>query len=118
MSPVRPTIRTYVLAELTCYLCGASAGSLERERDNQGADMTFKPAGGGEAIQVAELGRVRCPRCGGAVYVDSVEIVDRRFEPLEWEEDEGPRRGRPPRWLVEQRRRRQAQTQVAGSSAA
>jgi hypothetical protein len=39
------------------------------------------------------------------VYVDQVEIVDRRTEPLEWE-DEGPRRGRPPKWLVEQRRRK------------
>jgi hypothetical protein len=118
MSPARPIIRTYVHTELTCYLCGASAGSLERERDTRGAEMTFKPAGAGEPIQVAGLARLRCPRCGGGLYVDSVEIVDRRIEPLDWDEDDTPRRGRPPRWLVEQRRRHQAQAQVAGSPAA
>ena len=107
-----------MLAELKCYLCGTSAGSLERERDNRGAEMTFKPAGARRASQVTELARLRCPRCGGGVYVDSVEIVDRRIEPLDWDEDDTPRRGRPPRWLVEQRRRRQAQAKVAGSSAA
>lgn len=107
-----------MLAELTCYLCGASAGSLERERDKRQAGLSFKPAGGREAIPVTAIARLRCPRCGGGLYVDSVEIVDRRIEPLDWEDDAGPRRGRPPRWLVEQRRRRQTQAQVAGSSAA
>ena len=85
-----PTIRTFVLADLKCYLCGALAGSIERER---GSTVPTMPS------------RVRCPRCGGSVYVDQVEIVDRRIEPVEWEDD-GPRRGRPPKWLVDQRRRK------------
>jgi len=87
---MHPIIRTYVLADLKCYLCGATAGSLEHER---GAKTSV------------DMSRVRCPRCGGSVYLDQVEIVDRRIEPLEWEDD-GPRRGRPPKWLVEQRRRK------------
>ena len=86
-----PTIRTYILADLKCYMCGAMAGSIERER--------------GTAAPLGAASRVRCPRCGGSVYVDQVEIVDRRIEPLEWD-DEGPRRGRPPKWLVEQRRKK------------
>ena len=91
---MQPIIRTFVLADLKCYLCGAAAGSLETERD--------KRLG---AVGVWDTSRFRCPRCGGSVYVDQVEIIDRRIEPLEWEDD-GPRRGRPPKWLVEQRRRK------------
>lgn len=87
---MQPTIRTFVLADLKCYMCGALAGSIERER--------------GSTVP-AMASRVRCPRCGGSVYVDQVEIVDRRIEPIEWEDD-GPRRGRPPKWLVDQRRRK------------
>jgi DNA-directed RNA polymerase subunit RPC12/RpoP len=87
---MQPIIRTFVLADLKCYMCGATVGSFEHER---GKPRSWDTA------------RLRCPRCGGSVYVDQVEIVDRRTEPLEWE-DEGPRRGRPPKWLVEQRRRK------------
>ena len=87
---MQPIIRTFLVAELKCYLCGTSVGSIERERGSS---------------RVLETRHIRCPRCGGSVYVDQVEIVDRRTEPVEWE-DEGPRRGRPPKWLVEQRRRK------------
>jgi hypothetical protein len=89
---LQPVIRTFVLADLKCFMCGATAGSIECER-------------GSPRPQVANQ---RCPRCGGSVYIDQVEIVDRRTEPVEWEDD-GPRRGRPPKWLVEQRRRRSEQ---------
>ena len=89
---MQPQIRTFVLADLKCFLCGHSAGSIERER-------------GVAHARLAITSRLRCPRCGGAVYVDEVDIIDRRSEPVEWEDD-GPRRGRPPKWLVEQRRRK------------
>ena len=88
----KPQRRTFFVADLKCYMCGATAGSIERERESNTPDILYS-------------GRVRCPRCGGSVYVDQVEIVERRIEPIEWE-DEGPRRGRPPKWLVEQRRRK------------
>ena len=91
---MEPVIRTFVLADLKCYLCGTLAGSLERERQR-----------GVTSVGAWDTSRFRCPRCGGSVYVDQIEIVDRRVEPVEWE-DEGPRRGRPPKWLVEQRRRK------------
>jgi hypothetical protein len=102
---MQPIIRTFVLADLKCYLCGATAGSLERERDSSAPQVAIQHGGRVATIGVWDTSRLRCPRCGGSVYVDQVEIVDRRFEPLEWE-DEGPRRGRPPKWLVEQRRRK------------
>jgi hypothetical protein len=102
---MQPQIRTFLLADLKCYLCGASAGSLEREHGITPARMAITRAGKVGSIASWDTSRLRCPRCGGGVYVDEVDIVDRRFEPLEWE-DEGPRRGRPPKWLVEQRRRK------------
>ena len=97
----QPIIRTFVLAELKCYMCGGLAGSIEHE---QGAVSSF--------MARQQASRVRCKRCGGSVYIDQIEIVDRRFEPLEWE-DEGPRRGRPPKWLVEQRRRKKELAQTS-----
>ena len=101
---MQPLIRTFLLAELKCYLCGAAAGSLERERGSTAPRVAIERAGRSLTIGVWDTSRLRCPRCGGSVYVDQVELVDRRFEPAEWEDD-GPRRGRPPKWLVEQRRR-------------
>jgi hypothetical protein len=102
---LQPTIRTYLLADLKCYMCGATAGSIERERGSTGSTVAIERGGRVGLIRAWETSRLRCPRCGGSVYIDQVEIVDRRIEPIEWE-DEGPRRGRPPKWLVEQRRRK------------
>jgi DNA-directed RNA polymerase subunit RPC12/RpoP len=102
---MQPTIRTYVLADLKCYMCGATAGSIERERSSNPSMVSLERSGHVGLIGPWETSRLRCPRCGGSVYVDQVEIVDRRIEPIEWEDD-GPRRGRPPKWLVEQRRRK------------
>jgi hypothetical protein len=102
---LQPTVRTFVLADLKCYMCGATAGSLERERGSTTPQVAIERAGRVGSIVAWETSRLRCPRCGGSVYVDQVEIVDRRTEPVEWEDD-GPRRGRPPKWLVEQRRRK------------
>ena len=104
-SQMLPTIRTYILADLKCYMCGATAGSIERERGSTAATVSLQQGSQVGVIAASETRRLRCPRCGGSLYVDQVEIVDRRIEPVEWE-DEGPRRGRPPKWLVEQRRRK------------
>jgi hypothetical protein len=101
----QPTIRTFLLADLICFLCGASAGSIEHEQGSKPARVAIQRAGRRGTISVWDTSRLRCPRCGGSVYVDQVEFVDRRVEPLDWEDD-GPRRGRPPKWLVEQRRRK------------
>jgi hypothetical protein len=111
---MQPIIRTFVLADLKCYLCGATAGSIEREQGSKTPRVAFEQAGSVGSIGAWEASRVRCPRCGGSVYVDQVEIVDRRTEPLEWEDD-GPRRGRPPKWLVEQRRRRREKQGLDGA---
>ncbi|GAC1326355.1 MAG: hypothetical protein NVSMB2_25400 [Chloroflexota bacterium] len=102
---MQPMIRTFVLADLKCYLCGTTAGSIERERDSKAPRVALDRGRGFGLISAWETSRLRCPRCGGSVYVDQVEIIDRRTEPVDWDDD-GPRRGRPPKWLVEQRRRK------------
>lgn len=112
---MQPTIRTFVLADLKCYMCGATAGSIERERGSRGAQVAIERGGSVGLMRAWDTSRLRCPRCGGSVYVDQVEIVERRTEPQEWE-DEGPRRGRPPKWLVEQRRRKRESGGVAQHS--
>jgi hypothetical protein len=43
-------------------------------------------------------------RCGGALYAESIDAVV-RHDANEELRREAPRRGRPPKWLVEQRRR-------------
>jgi hypothetical protein len=110
---LQPIVRTFVLADLKCYMCGATAGSLERERGSTTPQVAIERAGRVGSIVAWETSRLRCPRCGGSVYVDQVEIVDRRTEPVEWEDD-GPRRGRPPKWLVEQRRRKRGLDEGSG----
>ena len=102
---MQPIIRTFVLADLKCYMCGAPAGSIQREQGDATPRVAIERGGKIGLIDAWQTSRLRCPRCGGSVYIDQIEIVDRRTEPLEWE-DEGPRRGRPPKWLVEQRRRK------------
>jgi DNA-directed RNA polymerase subunit RPC12/RpoP len=113
---MHPTIRTYVLADLKCYMCGATAGSIERERGSKEPMVSIQRGERVGLIGAWQTSRLRCPRCGGSLYVDQVQIVDRRIEPVEWDDD-GPRRGRPPKWLVEQRRRKRERELSLKSSA-
>jgi hypothetical protein len=76
-------------------MCGATAGSIERERGSTTHKVALERSGNIGTMVSWETSRLRCPRCGGSVYIDQVAIVDRRPAPLEWEDD-GPRRGRPP----------------------
>jgi hypothetical protein len=52
---------------------------------------------------LANIWRLRCPVCGGNTAADEVTVRSVRLEgPTDWKADR-PRRGRPPKWLVEQR---------------
>ena len=50
---------------------------------------------------------MRCDRCHGPIFLDDTDVVTRRHEEYNWLE-ERPRRGRPPKRLVEERRRQEA----------
>jgi hypothetical protein len=96
--------RTVYLAELQCFLCGSLAGSIENDRKPLPAYGVWRPADGSAAVRVADWRSLRCHRCGGALYTESVEAVVRPDDSDELRR-EAPRRGRPPKWLVEERRR-------------
>jgi hypothetical protein len=96
--------RTAYLAELQCFLCGSLAGSIESDHKPLPPYGVWHPAGGGRPRRIADWRALRCPRCGGALYAESVEAVNRQDESDDLRR-EVPRRGRPPKWLVEERRR-------------
>ena len=78
-------------------LCGRSAGTLI-EREHR-LSLEHAPAA---PVIVANIDGLRCTVCDGNVMVVAVETrMVRDYEPFAKDE---PRRGRPPRWLVDQRR--------------
>jgi len=108
-SVTRPQRRTFYVADLKCYMCGSVAGSLESEHAlNQstapGLPVLLRQTGRDEPIQVGNWRRLRCDRCGGPLFLDEADVVTRRYENYNWM-DERPRRGRPPKRLIEERRR-------------
>lgn len=106
----KPARRTFFKADLKCYMCGSVAGSIEAEQSFLEAAQTQRPvllrrAGLPEqAVPVLNWRTLRCDRCGGPLFLDEVEVITRRYEDYNWL-DERPRRGRPPKRLIEERRR-------------
>lgn len=100
----KPLIQTYLVAEVKCYMCGAISGTVESDRQPLPRSVMFRAAGDQQAIPVLDWHRLRCVRCAGPVYLDEADLVTRRVETHNWL-DERPRRGRPPKRLVEERRR-------------
>jgi DNA-directed RNA polymerase subunit RPC12/RpoP len=112
-----PTIETYVEADIKCYLCGALAGVIECDRERDPLSVLFRRPGDTVATALADYKGLRCPRCGGATFLDEVTVVTRRVETTNWLEDR-PRRGRPPKRLLEQRRREREAREALASTAA
>ena len=105
----KPQRRTFFVADLKCYMCGSVSGSIESEQTLTGAAAVGRPVllrqpGRAEAIQVLDWRRLRCDRCGGPLFLDETDVITRRYEEYNWL-DERPRRGRPPKRLIEERRR-------------
>jgi hypothetical protein len=105
----KPTRQTFVVADLKCYLCGTVTGSIEREQSLTGSKAASGPVvlhrpGQREAIRLTDWRGLRCQRCGGPLFLDETDVITRRSESYNWL-DERPRRGRPPKRLVEERRR-------------
>jgi hypothetical protein len=96
MNP-KPIVHTFVKADLKCYLCGSIAASVQWEHGSVE-----------ERLAIRACHQRRCARCGGALFLDEVGQFSKREEVVDWRQEE-PRRGRPPKWLVEQRRRQRAE---------
>ena len=100
-----PIIRSVFMADVKCHLCGTVAGTIECEQQPvSGRQVLFRQAGQTQARQIGAWWRLRCTRCGGPMFLEDADVVTRRVETTNWV-DEKPRRGRPPKRLVEQRRR-------------
>ena len=101
----QPTLVTYLVGELVCHLCGTTAGTIQSEQQPLPRTVKFTAAGSDKQVVVLDWRRLRCARCGGGLFVEDLDTVRQRIEPKNIWDDERPRRGRPPKWLVEQRRR-------------
>jgi hypothetical protein len=104
---------TVYVAELQCFLCGSLAGSVESDRKPLPAASMWHPANGGPRRVVAWR-ELRCIRCGGALLAESIDTVTRHTQDGEPREPqrELPRRGRPPKWLVEERLRQHQSAEI------
>ena len=105
----KPEQRTFFVADLKCYMCGSVSGSIESEQSLTAAapvtrPVLFRQPGRDEALRVMNWQRLRCDRCGGPLFLDEPDVITRRYESYNWL-DERPRRGRPPKRLIEERRR-------------
>jgi hypothetical protein len=106
---MKPKRRTFFVADLKCYMCGSVSGSIESEQSLTGANPSGSPVylrqtGRDQAVQITSWRGLRCDRCGGPLFLDETDVVTRRYEEYNWL-DERPRRGRPPKRLIEERRR-------------
>lgn len=107
----KPSRQTILVADLKCYMCGAVVGSIESDQEPdpnataaRSRGVRFRKAGQKDMLPILDWRRLRCDRCGGPTYLDEPDIIVRRVEEYDWM-DERPRRGRPPKRLVEERRR-------------
>ena len=90
------------LADLVCLLCGTRIGTLETGRADVPTLAVFQEAESGSRTLVADWRRMRCRRCGGSPILEDVRQIT-KFPQVH--DEPHVRRGRPPKWLVEQRRR-------------
>jgi len=105
----KPIRQTVFVADLKCYLCGSVTGSIESQQALSPApagarSVMIRHPGEAKVVQVADWRRLRCTRCGGPLYLDESDVIVRRIDEYNWL-DERPRRGRPPKRLLEERRR-------------
>ena len=106
----KPVRQTIFIADLKCYMCGGVSGSIESQQPLLGAapgrvqPVKLLRPGESTPVEVLDWRRLKCARCAGRLFLDETDIVVRRIDEYNWL-DERPRRGRPPKRLVEQRQR-------------
>lgn len=94
--------RTVFAAEITCLMCSRTVGIAVDIHWPPMTAVLFKLEGS-TVFRRVPLHQLRCWECGGNTVPTEVTIRKlRRERPLDWQ-NEQPHRGRPPKWLVEQR---------------
>ena len=66
--------------------------------------VLLRQPGHDQPVQAVNWKHLRCDRCNGPLFLDETDVVTRRYDNYNWL-DERPRRGRPPKRLIEERRR-------------
>ncbi len=104
----KPIRHTVFVADLKCYLCGGVSGSIESEHSLSESSGRRQPVLLRQTPQsspepIVDWTRLRCCRCGGPLFLDETDVITRRTDEYNWL-DERPRRGRPPKRLLEERR--------------
>ena len=94
-------VRTYVEADVKCYHCGSVSGVVRVERGASSPATTFKASTSDVEVPVGSRKTLRCLRCNGPTFFDEFQL--RQEYPKVDFLEEGPRRGRPPKRLLEQR---------------
>jgi hypothetical protein len=94
---------TLFLVDLECLQCGRLAGTFKSRNWPSRGTVEFHPAGQRHSVAVTNWSQLRCDVCGGNVYADEVKTT-RLYPQLSRDDLDLPRRGRPPAWLVAQRR--------------
>jgi hypothetical protein len=100
-------IASYLEAEVKCLHCGHTSGVVRRDQGVPGAPTTFHASDGGPVMTVRGLTDLRCARCQGSVFTDEFD-VRYVYPKVDFLDDDRPRRGRPPKRLVELRRAQEA----------
>jgi len=103
-SPATKTTKTTTVfvADITCLLCSRLIGTAVDPHWPPVCSVLIQLEGSGVLRRIA-LDRLRCPDCGGNTVPTEVTTRLLRHErPIDWQQEQ-PRRGRPPRWLVAQR---------------
>ena len=102
----RHAVARYLEAEVRCYHCGHTSGVIRRSQESRYAPAVYVGSDGAPGAPVKALTDLRCSRCQGSVYTDDFEV--RYIYPkVDFLDDDRPRRGRPPKRLVELRRSRE-----------
>jgi hypothetical protein len=94
-----------ITVEFSCLLCSRDFGVLVcTALPVCGAVTIQQPSGFHIEVSVEQFRFLRCATCGGSILPTDITREEVRLERrLDWSEDR-PRVGRPPKWLVEQRR--------------
>lgn len=95
-----------ITVEFGCLMCSRDFGILVCESLPVCGALTIQQPGGFRIeIALDQLRFLRCPSCGGSILPTEIIREEVRLERrIDWSEDR-PKRGRPPKWLVEQRRK-------------
>ncbi|HYU17495.1 MAG TPA: hypothetical protein VEQ11_02255 [Chloroflexota bacterium] len=94
-------VRTYLEADVKCYHCGHVSGVARVEPGPGKPVATFKPLDSDVETPIENRALLRCARCSGPTYFEEFELRQ-EFARINFLDDR-PRRGRPPKRLVEQR---------------